>query len=64
MHIYVCVHIQQSPHLVQVDVKIKSKTGLIVATAEGQLSVVKTLLEFNASVNEKVLQLCLNCTFL
>ena len=34
--------------------KVRNKTGLIMATAEGWLNVVQTLLEFNASVNETV----------
>ena len=39
----------------QVNVKVKGKTGLMVATAEGWPVVVTTLLdEFEASVNETV----------
>ena len=36
--------------------KVQNKTGLIVATAEGYLNVVTTLLDLNASVNEQVQQ--------
>jgi ankyrin repeat protein len=36
----------------QVDVKVKDKTGLLVATAEGWPVVVKLLLNFKANVNE------------
>lgn len=43
---------------VQVNAKVRNKTGLIMATAEGWLNVVQTLLEFNASVNESVCSTC------
>jgi E3 ubiquitin-protein ligase mind-bomb len=37
----------------EVNVKVQNKTGLMVATAEGYLNVVTTLLDLNASVNEQ-----------
>ncbi|CAI8033706.1 E3 ubiquitin-protein ligase mind-bomb [Geodia barretti] len=38
--------------MAEVDVKVKDKTGLLVATAEGWPEVVKLLLDFKANVNE------------
>ena len=39
---------------VQVDAKVKGKTGLMVATAEGWPEVVRVLLESGAKVDESV----------